>query len=269
MSVTRVVVAYNSAEALRWQGVGPPTVLVDNASSDDTAALGRALGYRVLRLPQNVGFGRGVMAGLALVQTEFALILNPDARIEPAGIAALLDAAARTPDADVFVPALVDQTGRPHFRVESSLEPRARWRAAPAGEACVPMLSGAALLVRVARFPGFDPAIFLYFEDDDLAFRLRAARRAIVYVPQAAAIHLGNRSGDAAHAIKDRSFGWSMAYVMAKHRRGHRGWALAGLCLRFAGYVAVGRTARARRHWGRILGFVRALRGRPAPFLPL
>ncbi|WP_285670108.1 glycosyltransferase family 2 protein, partial [Paralimibaculum aggregatum] len=244
--ITRVVVAYNSAAALRWQAASSqslPTVLVDNASPDDSASVGAELGYRVIRLPANKGFGRGVMAGLAAVETELALVVNPDVAVDAAAVAALAAAAAEFPDCDLFVPKLVDEDGEVFFRHESSLEPRLSRRDVPEGTACIPMISGAAMLVRVRGFldfGGFDPAIFLYFEDDDLALRYRAARRPIIFVPAARVLHLGDRSsgGDpSASRIKDRSFGWSRAYLMAKHRRGWRLLTLAGMIAKLPVYA--------------------------------
>ncbi|MEM9147296.1 MAG: glycosyltransferase family 2 protein [Pseudomonadota bacterium] len=275
--LTRVTVAFNSADALRWQArTGPAmrTLVVDNASADQTVTVARRLGYDVLSMPVNQGFGRGVMAGLRAVETDLALVINPDAVMSKTSIAALLTAAERHPGGDLFVPKLVDREGEVFFRHESSLEPRQEPRDIPSGPACIPMISGAVMLVRVRTFlafGGFDPAIFLYFEDDDLALRYRAARRPIVFVPEAEALHLGDQSSEnegSANRIKDVSFGWSRAYLMAKHKRGSRGLVLAGMLAKLPVYAFGLRFQRVRRQIGRIRGFLRALDGQPAPYLP-
>ncbi len=273
--LTRVVVAYNSGEVLRWQAeqsAALPTLLVDNASADDTAEIARGLGYELRRLPANEGFGRGVMAGLREVRTDLALVVNPDVAVDGAAIEALLAAARAFPECDLFVPKLLDERGAVFFRHESSLERRRARREVPEGLACIPMISGAAMLIRVApflAFGGFDPAIFLYFEDDDLALRYRAARRPIIFVPEARVLHLGDRSsgGDPrASRIKDVSFGWSRAYLMQKHGRGSRGVCLVGMIAKVPVYAVAGRGQRLRRQIGRIRGFLRALSGAEAPF---
>jgi len=273
---TRVIVGYNSATRLRWQAERSarlPTLLVDNASVDATVPLARSLGYRVLAFVENQGFGRGVMAGLRAVPTEFALVINPDAAMDGTAVQTLVAAARRYPECDLFLPRLVDETGGVFFRHESSLE-RRTLRRVPEGTACIPMISGAAMLIRVRpflAFGGFDPAIFLYFEDDDLALRYRAERRPMIYVPEAHALHLGDRStaGDPeAGRVKDVSFGWSRAYLMAKHRRGLRWPSLAGMVAKLAIYAVAGRRQRMHRQVGRIEGFRAALRGEPAPYLP-
>lgn len=274
-ALTRVVVAYNSGDVLRWQAersLALPTVLVDNASADDTREIAGALGHQVIAQGSNLGFGRGVMAGLKAAGSELALVVNPDVAVDAAAVAELLAAAERFPECDLFVPKLVDEAGEVFFRHESSLEPRLARRDVPEGLACIPMISGAAMLIRVRpflEFGGFDPAIFLYFEDDDLALRYRAARRPIIYVPAAEVLHLGDRSSapdPGASRIKDLSFGWSRAYLMAKHRRGRRGLCLAGMIAKLPIYAVAFRGQRLRRQWGRIRGFLRALGGGGAPF---
>lgn len=274
---TVILVTFNSAEALRWHhehSAARPTLVVDNASRDGTPELAEELGYAVLRLPANVGYGRAIMAGLSEVDSEFALVLNPDAAIDADGADALVAAAGRYPDCDLFVPRIVDEEGRVTYRVESSFEPRQRYRRPPEGEACVPVISGAAMFIRVKpflAFGGFDPAIFLYFEEDELCLRYRAARRAIIHVPEATVVHLRDRSSGAeggASRIKDVSFGWSRAYVIGRHGRGSPGLVFVGMLGKLCVYVLSGRRQRAKRQWGRIAGFASALRGRPAPFMP-
>jgi len=275
--LTRLVVAYNSAGALGWQAANSaplPTLVVDNASSDDTVRTAERLGHRVLPLAANIGFGRGIMAGLAAIESEFALVLNPDAAADEAAVEALLETAERYQECDLFVPRIVDEDGTVFFRCETSFEPRQRHREPPDGEACVPVISGAAFMVRVApfrAFGGFDPKIFLYFEEDELCFRYRAARRPIVYVPSASVLHLRDRSSEPSEktsTIKDVSFGWSLAYVMGRHGTGSRLATLLSMAAKVPVYLFAGRTGRLRRQRGRIAGFLAALRGRPAPFMP-
>ncbi len=276
-SLTRVIVAYNSGDVLRWQAArseGLPTLLVDNASEDGTRAVAADLGYEVRALAANEGFGRGVMAGLLGVDSDLALVVNPDVAADASAVAALIAAAERYEDCDLFVPKLLGEDGTLFYRHESSLERRRMSRDVPDGPACIPMISGAAMLIRVRpflEFGGFDPAIFLYFEDDDLALRYRAARRPIIYVPEAEVLHLGDRSSGpdrAANRIKDISFGWSRAYLMRKHGRGSRALCLAGMIAKLPVYLFAGRVQRFRRQIGRLRGFLRAVIGGPAPFFP-
>jgi len=72
----------------------PPDVLViDDGSSDDTAAVAGRAGARVLRLPYNCGIGATVQAGIAWgLERDYAAMvrLDGDGQHDPAAVALLL-----------------------------------------------------------------------------------------------------------------------------------------------------------------------------------
>ena len=273
----RLLVAYNSAEALAEHArLSPPgpTLIVDNASRDETSAVSRGLGFDVLRLDRNVGFGMGIMAGLHHLDAELVLVMNPDVTLRADTEAALIAAARAWPDCDLFVPRLIGGDGHVFFRHESRFEARSKDRRPPWGDCAVPSISGAAMLIRrqaFIDFGGFDPEIFLFFEDDDIAIRYWRARRPAIYVHAAVAEHAEGSSSGAdmqAHRIKDESFGWSQAYLGAKHF-GESGWGdFVKMLFKLFTYTVSGRRERRLRQWGRIKGAWTCLRGRRAPFRP-
>lgn len=255
--IARLLVAYNSAQALRDYAAsalpGVDTLVVDNASADDTCAVAESLGFLVLRLERNIGFGGAIMRGLASLDHDFVFVANPDVKADLSAVSTLLEAAARYPEADVFVPSIRNDDGSLFFRFESQFEPRARHRQPPEGEACIRTISGAALLVRREPFlaNGFDAGIFLYFEDDDLSLRYAAARRAIIYVPQAEVGHAANKSSAPSRRtdrLKNLAFGWSWGYVMSKHGMGDVRATRRYLLWRALRAALTLRPARARRH---------------------
>ena len=87
------------------------------------------------------------------------------------------------------------------------------------------MLTGAALFVRRSDFEavgGFDPAIFLYHEDDDLSRRLRAERGPIMFIRGAEVRHLSGHStsrNPQTAAFKAWHMGRSRVYASRKHGR--------------------------------------------------
>ena len=230
--VTAIVVTYDSAEvllgcllALRAEGV--PVIVVDNASSDDTRAIAAAHGAQLMANARNEGYGRANNAGVAACRTPHALILNPDLVVQPGAVAALLEAAARYPEAGLYAPCIVEPSGRVFLQPRSLLSPPhlnlAGAMPLPEGDACLPFLSGACLLVRRDLFlelGGFDPEIFLFYEDDDLCRRMREAGHALVHVHAARAAHARGRSSRP--SLKRRfnarwHLAWSHAYVAAKY----------------------------------------------------
>lgn len=201
--ITPVLVTYNSAGILRWSL--PPladcaaVVVVDNHSADDTVALVRELLPRatLIQTGRNLGFGRANNLGLEAVTTPYALLHNPDAQLEPGALWTLHEAARRHPEAAIVAPALWDQAGDAPPVIADFFRgpwhaPASRPAPEPAGELCTEFVTGAAMLLNLAlmrRVGFFDPWFFLYFEDDELCLRVRAAGLPIVVVPQARMRH--------------------------------------------------------------------------------
>ena len=236
MSLTAIVVAHDSADvlpaclaALAREGLA--ALVVDNASTDRTVAVAEAAGARVVRNALNEGYGRANNLGFAAATTEFCLLLNPDIEMDAGAVAALMDAAARYPDAGMWAPRIIEPDGRLFYQNKSLLsdsvlgcdvagDARAN---PPDGDACAPFLSGACFLMRREVFlalGGFDSDIFLFYEDDDLCRRLRDAGKALVHVDGATARHLRGQSAppNPARRYKTRwHFGWSRVYIARKY----------------------------------------------------
>ncbi len=285
--VTLAVVTHDSA-AVVADCLAPlagelPVIVVDNASADGTLAVVRRAAPRaaIIANAVNQGFGRACNQALARAETEFLLLLNPDAAMEPAALMPLLAAADRWPEAAVLAPAIVDAGSglieNHRWGLYDAARDRGPARASsqPAGPVCVGHLSGAAMLLRVAPVRaagGFDPAIFLYYEDDDLCLRLRRAGHSLLLVPAARARHLGGASSPVSAAMSRRKHwhqAWSRLHLEAKHRG-------AGVARRLglraalrhaakaAGHALVLNGTKARRDAARLAGTLAFLRGRPA-----
>ncbi|MDO9611961.1 MAG: glycosyltransferase family 2 protein [Serpentinimonas sp.] len=196
--VTVVVVTYNSAHCLpalaHLLRHCPHVRVVDNASADGCAAAATALlpHASVQALERNLGFGAANNRGLERVQTEFALLLNPDCELEPAALAQLVRSADAYPEAAVVAPQLTDPRGKAEINYRW---PHTLWPSkgpAATGAACVGFVCGAAMLLRLARFADigfFDERFFLYYEDDDLCLRLFQLQRPMILDPACSALH--------------------------------------------------------------------------------
>lgn len=201
--VTVLIVTYNSAHCVDALAKGlagvPHVVVVDNASTDDTCAQvqARLPAARRLVMPANKGYGVANNAGLAVVQTDYALLLNPDCLIDASQIAALVQEAQAWPDATLVVPQLTDASGS--LQVNYSW-PRGRWTpkteaaTAPAnvGYACAAVML--VHMANVSRIGHFDPLFFLYYEDEDLCLRVFKARGQILVLPDIRITHLSRGS---------------------------------------------------------------------------
>lgn len=127
----------------------------------------------------NRGFGSGHNMLLQRGQADFVLMLNQDVVLEPGALAILLDEA----HADSPKVAAWEMRQIP-YEHPKSYDPAT-------GDA--PWVSGAAVLFRreaLAAVGGFESRIFMYGEDVDLSWRLRAKGWRLRYIARAAVQHL-------------------------------------------------------------------------------
>lgn len=219
-----VTVSYNSSATLRdcvaplSDQPGITVTVVDNRSTDDSVASIADLPVGVVRAFRNGGFGYGCNLGAAEGSNPYILFLNPDARITPSGVRALVAALDADPAAAIAGPKLVEEDGaevpsmRRFQRAGSSWAQalflhrliRAAWAneivrdpALYAAPASPEWLSGACMLVRREVFEalgGFDDGFFLYCEDMDICTRVRAAGHEVRFTPAVEVHHAGGQS---------------------------------------------------------------------------
>jgi GT2 family glycosyltransferase len=208
-------------DSLAAQTLPHRVLVVDNASTDGTRELlaDRFADVEVLALGRNTGFAGGVQAALPLVDTPFIALLNNDARAEPdwlehsvAALAAATDVAGVTARMLLWTgahddldagrgPRLINNAG---VRLTPSGYGADRGGGEPDGEffdrpAEVFGFSGGAAVLRtgpVRSVGGMPAEFFLYYEDTDLAWRLRLGGYRIRYVPDAVVWHRHAASSD-------------------------------------------------------------------------
>jgi len=130
------------------------------------------------RAGENLGFGRGINLLASKGEAPFVLVLNPDVVLEPGALAGML----------AFAMADEPNVAAWEFRQIPYEHPKAYDPAS----LDAPWVSGAAVLLRRRAFDavgGFEPKIFMYAEDVDLSWRLRAAGWRLRYVPRFAVVH--------------------------------------------------------------------------------
>lgn len=182
-------------------------VLVDNGSPD---RCGETAGRRfpwldVVRSETNLGFAGGVRRGAEAATGNVLLLLNDDAAAEEGWVEAHLEVLDRHPRAAAAAGRLVSWDGALHdfvrpavtFDVHAFQLDQGRSVGEvppPASGEPLPLACGGNMAIRRAdwdRVGGFDPELFAYFEDVELAWRLWAAGREVVAAPAAVARHRG------------------------------------------------------------------------------
>lgn len=247
-------------------------IVVDNASTDgSTAAVAAARPEaRIVVNGDNRGFAAAVNQALADVTSDYALLLNPDAVLEPEAVERLVAFGDAHPRAALVSALVVDEHGRPESAA-GGREPAPlslavheaglgrllpRWSLYQPGPDAEPArrdwAAGTALLVRMAavRSVGaLDESFFLYCEDVDWARRMRGAGWEVWVEPAARAVHGRSVTVAAAGRWVDEHRIESLDRYLARH---HRGMALAwmrlvrlgGKLARAAIFGASGRIAR-------------------------
>lgn len=218
-AVSVIIVSYQSAlvltgclRALAHAGVAWEIIVVDNASTDGSAALIRREFPHVLLLENavNRGFAAAANQGAALARGTYLLFLNPDTELGPGAIATISRALETNPrlgavGCQVKNPDGTLQPSMGRFPTVANLIinrlPVVK-RIVPSYFINVPWyyyaarspdwIMGACLMVRKAAFTavgGFDEEFFLYGEDVDLCYRLGQAGWQLAYLPNAWVIH--------------------------------------------------------------------------------
>jgi GT2 family glycosyltransferase len=187
----------------------PPyrTIVVDNASVDGSAdgLEQRRPGVEVLRPGRNLGFAAANnLAARAAADCDWIALVNPDAFPEPPWLETLLASAAAHPECRFFGsrlvsaadPEVLDGTGDV-LHVSGMAWRRdhgSRGVVRDEEEEVFSPCAAAALYRRdvFLEVGGFDERFFCYFEDTDLAFRLRLAGHRCLYVDAAVCRHVGS-----------------------------------------------------------------------------
>ncbi|UCF19610.1 MAG: glycosyltransferase family 2 protein [Gemmatimonadota bacterium] len=183
-------------------------IVVDNASVDDSArSIAESFpAVRIERLSENRGPSPARNAGLRLADSPLVLLIDDDVYLERGGLAKLLDR-FRSDGPALVCPRVVYYPGPEiiqcdgadaHFlgtmRLRHGELPLA---AAPQAAAEVGSAISACLLLQrevALEAGGFDEDYFIYVEDHEFAYRLRALGHRILCEPAAVALH-DRRSG--------------------------------------------------------------------------
>jgi hypothetical protein len=226
MKLSIVIVNWNTkellAQCLESIYAHPPeggveVIVVDNASTDDSASNAQRKFPQALIIYNQTNLGFAAANNLAVRQSqgEHVLLLNPDTVIGPGALQILLDFLANQPKAGAAGARLVNPDGslQPSCSPEPTLKreflrlfhiagvrPDGYYEMKDWGLAeprRVDTVLGASLLIRGAllREIGLlDESFFIYSEEVDLCHRLRKAGWEIYWVPQALVVHYGGQS---------------------------------------------------------------------------
>jgi N-acetylglucosaminyl-diphospho-decaprenol L-rhamnosyltransferase len=210
-------------------------VVVDNGSTDGTAELvaERFPRVRVVRNETNLGFGRAVNPVALELDGDALVLLNNDVVCDERFVERILEPFQDPGVAMVAgvllqhgAPELVDSAG---IELDTTLRSWDAWWNRPvaavdgASEPVGPC--GGAAAYRLDAFQavgGFDDAFFAYWEDVDLALRLRLAGHRCVRAADARGLHKHGQTLGAASPAQRQLEAFGRAFVLARYRVARR-----------------------------------------------
>jgi GT2 family glycosyltransferase/glycosyltransferase involved in cell wall biosynthesis len=220
-------------------------IIVDDCSTDETmlASLVLSGAVRILRNVSNLGFVGTCNAGAAVAKGRYLFFLNNDTLVRDGWLDELVTTFERVPNVGIagsqllFADGKLQEAGGIVWRMGDA------WNWGRGAEPEEPRfsylrdadyVSGAALMIERALFQrlgGFDshfaPA---YYEDTDLAFRVRAEGKRVVVQPASRIVHLEGVS-----AGTDTAASGMKRYQAINHHKFYQRWKSALITHRFNG----------------------------------
>jgi glycosyltransferase involved in cell wall biosynthesis/GT2 family glycosyltransferase len=232
-----LVVAYGSPDLLAGcldaLGRDFPVTIIDNSSLPETRAVAEARGAHYVDAGSNLGFARGVNLGLATISkrgdpTADVLLLNPDARINEAGVRQMQHELGRSPRVAAVGATQKDPTNASPVRVWWPFPtPWGAWiEAMGLGRLRTHhgFAIGSILLMRNAalrQLGPLDERFFLYAEETDWQYRAHLHGWTIAVADVEATHEGGGTGGDP--SVREAHFFGSTERYLRKHY-GPAGW---------------------------------------------
>ncbi len=235
--------ALASIYASTHDDASPEVIVVDNASTDGTAAMVAAT-YPQARLIVNTvnrGFTGANNQGIEAASGKYILLLNPDTEVMEGALDQLVAYLEAHPQVGLVAPRLLNPNGTtqssrrrfptlPILFLESTwlegLMPKPLLRQhymmdkSDALEHDVGWVTGAAMLVRrsvIEEVGVFDEDFFMYSEELDWCRRICDAGWRIAYTPTAEVMHYGGKSSDQVAPARHIYFQSSKVRYTQKH----------------------------------------------------
>jgi GT2 family glycosyltransferase/glycosyltransferase involved in cell wall biosynthesis len=184
-------------------------IVVDDGSTDDTSeAVTSIPGIVFLRNETNSGFIASCNRGAEKARGKYIVFLNNDTLVREGWLSALLDTFVQEPEAGIVGSKLLYPDGRLQEAGGIIWRDASGWNYGKFDDAQKPeynylrevdYCSAAALMIPKTLFQdlgGFDPRYLpAYYEDTDLAFKVRRAGYKVLYQPLSEVIHYEGATG--------------------------------------------------------------------------
>jgi GT2 family glycosyltransferase len=204
-NLTIVIVTFNSAFVIenclnKINFAKYEAVVVDNSSADNTCQIvsDKFPLVKIIKLAKNIGYGRANNVALKKVETQFAMVLNPDAFIFEEDIEKIITLLQKESQIALAAPLLLqhypikedDKIKQLEIVKTNLLQEFDEYYS-------VKYIIGAILFLRIEAFKKigfFDENIFLYYEDDEISWRTVQKGYKAAIIQSAFGFHIGQGS---------------------------------------------------------------------------
>ncbi len=248
MQVSIIIVNYNTSALLlqciesifkNVQGVEYEIIVADNCSREDEKSLLRDKEFKLIELPQNLGFGRANNAAAEVAKGDCLFLLNPDTILINDAVSILYNYMEKHQHVGICGGNLFDCEMNPThsfhrmfpgFLSELDFATGKVYRRVCYGRNSqfnhtsnvlpVAMITGADLMIRRSvwdKLHGFDPDFFMYYEDTDLCKRCSECKCDIMSVPSAHIQHLEGKSFTESEKHCERILNGRFTYFSKHH----------------------------------------------------
>jgi len=204
-------------------------IVVDNGSTDDSAAVAERVGAEVIKLGTNRGFAAAVNRGIERTTSDWIAVLNNDVALEADWLERLM-AALESSDAWFATGKLLDASTRE--RIDGSFDAVCRggcaWKCGhgrqdselwnqPKRIQLAPFTAAVFRSDLFRRVGLLDETFESYLEDVDFGLRCAARGLSGLYVPEAIAYHAGSATLGRWHPDTTRRMARNQVLLVAKH----------------------------------------------------
>ena len=244
------------------------TIVIDNASSDDSAEMVRREfpQIQLIENKANLGFAKAANQGIKSSSGRYVLLLNPDSEVKPGALSALVRFGDENPEVGIFGPKVLYPDGSLQYScrgfptvaagffrntILTKYFPRNSyifdylmlgWDHSEPRE--VDWVSGAALVARrdlLEDIGMLDERFYMYCEDVDLAYRAHNKNWRVTYFPLATVVHACSKaSSQNPNRMIIEHHKSIFRYFRKHHGRRPSTWLLVppGLMVRASFYIA-------------------------------
>ena len=190
-------------------------IVVENSNNEEFKKLieQKYSNVKCILANENLGYARGNNIGLKQVTTKYALVLNPDARLEKNCVSIFLDTAKKFQDFWLIGPA----NNQTDFRANSE-------------EFEVDNLKGFAIFFNIQKFNNsfFDENFFLYFEEIDLCKKVKIKKGKIILSKNIKINHEGSGSVDKNNINEfEKNRNWHWMWSTFYYHKKYKGFLIA------------------------------------------